>query len=100
MHLLIPGFASIGYLHGEAGLRKLSFEFVCSLWLWYFLIKLTIFDVSAVGSVKQNLSRKECDKALRALSRGCYHALPLPHRDVGWSAMCDRGSSWSYVLTF
>ena len=65
MHLLIPGFASIRYLHGEAGLRELSFEleFVCSLWLWYFLIKLTTFDVSAVGSVKQNLSRKECDKS-------------------------------------
>ena len=33
MHLLIAGFASIGYLHGEAGLRKLllEFEFVCSL---------------------------------------------------------------------
>ena len=33
MHLLITGFASIGYFHGEAGLRELSFEFkfVCSL---------------------------------------------------------------------
>ena len=32
-HLLIAGFASIRYLHGEAGLRELSFEFefVCSL---------------------------------------------------------------------
>ena len=32
-HLLIAGFASIGYLHGEAGFRELSFEFefVCSL---------------------------------------------------------------------
>ena len=27
MHLLIAGFASIGYLHGEAGLRELAFEF-------------------------------------------------------------------------
>ena len=27
MHLLIAGFASIGYLHGEAELRELSFEF-------------------------------------------------------------------------
>ena len=27
MHLLIAGFASIAYLHGEAGLRELSFEF-------------------------------------------------------------------------
>ena len=50
-YLLIAGFASIGYIHGEVGLRDLSFE----------------FDVSAVGSVKQNLSGKECDKALRAL---------------------------------
>ena len=33
MHLLIAGFASIGYFEGEAGLRQLSFEFefVCSL---------------------------------------------------------------------
>ena len=102
MHLLISCFASIGYLHGVAGLRELSFEFefVYSLWLWYFLIKLSIFDVSAVGSVKQNLSRKECDKAFRALSRGCYHHLPLPHHAVGLSAMCDCGSSWSYALTF
>ena len=32
-HLLIAGFASIGYLHGEAGLRKMSFEFefICNL---------------------------------------------------------------------
>ena len=27
MHLLIAGFASMGYLHGEAGLGELSFEF-------------------------------------------------------------------------
>ena len=33
MHLFIAGFASIGYLHDEAALRELSFEFefVCSL---------------------------------------------------------------------
>ena len=45
MHLLIAGFASIGYLHGEVGPRELSFEFefVCSLWLWYFLFKLTYY---------------------------------------------------------
>ena len=67
MHLLITGFASIGYLHGKARLGELSFEFefVCSLSLWYFLVILT---VSAVDSVKQKLSRKECYKALRALS--------------------------------
>ena len=27
MHLLITGFASIGYLHGKASLRELLFEF-------------------------------------------------------------------------
>ena len=45
--------------------RELSFEFgfVCSLSLWYFLV---ILAVSAVDSVKQKLSGKECDKALRA----------------------------------
>ena len=71
MHLLITGFASIGYLHGKARFRELSFEFefVCSLLLWYFLIILAyFFDVSPVDSVKQKLSGKECDKALRALS--------------------------------
>ena len=33
MHLLITGFASIGYLRGKARLGELSFEFefVCSL---------------------------------------------------------------------
>ena len=33
MYLLITGFPNIGYLHGEVGLRELSFEFkfVCSL---------------------------------------------------------------------
>ena len=33
MHLLITGFASIGYLHGKARLGELSFEFafICSL---------------------------------------------------------------------
>ena len=70
MHLLISGFDSIGYLHGEAGLRELSFEleFVCSLRLWYFLIIRTIFDVSAVGNIPQDWSDKECEKVLRALS--------------------------------
>ena len=35
MHLLITGFASIGYFHGKARLGELSFEieFVCSLYL-------------------------------------------------------------------
>ena len=69
MHLLIAGFASIGYLHGEAGPRDchLSLSAVCDCW-WYFLIILTIFDVSAVGSVKQNLSRKSVTKLKRLLS--------------------------------
>ena len=51
--------------------------------------------MSAVGSVKKNLPGKESDKAL---SCGCYHDLPLPHRAVGWSAVCDCISSWSYSL--
>ena len=63
MHLLITGFASIEYLNGKARLGELSFEFefVCEI-LTYF------FDDSAVDSVKQKLSGKGCDKALRALS--------------------------------
>ena len=45
-----------------------------------------LFLISAVGSVKQNLSGKESDKVL---SCGCYHDLPLPHRALtslfdGW----------------
>ena len=71
MHLLITGFASIGYLHGTARLGELSFEFefVCSLCFLYFLVILAhFFDVSAVDSVKLKLSGKECDKPLRALS--------------------------------
>ena len=28
MYLLIAGFTSIGYVHGEAALRELSFDFV------------------------------------------------------------------------
>ena len=50
MHLLIPGFASIVYLRGELGLRELSFEFQfdCGICCSY---SLTVFDVSAVGSV-------------------------------------------------
>ena len=85
MHLLMTGFAGIGYLNGKARLGELSFEFefVCSLWLWYFLVILAhFFDVSAVDSVKQKFSGKERDKTLRALSWVSYHALPLPHRAV------------------
>ena len=65
----------------ETVLRELSFE----------------SNVSAVGCVKQNLSGKEYGKILRALSRGCYHSLPLP---VGWSAVCDCSIYRSYSLTF
>ena len=43
MHLIMAGFASIGYIRGKAELRELSFE----------------SNVSAVGCVKQNLSGKE-----------------------------------------
>ena len=84
MHLLVAGFASIGYLHGKVGLRELLFE----------------SDVSAVGSVKQNLSGKECEKALCALSCVCYHSLPLSLHAVGWSTVGDCGISWSHRLTF
>ena len=56
-----------------------------------------IFLMSAVGSVKHNLSEKASDKAL---SCGCYHDLPLSHRAVGWSAVCDCSRSLSYSLTF
>ena len=62
MHLLITGFASIGYLHGKARLGVLSFEFefvcssfefefVCSLLLWYFLVILAYFLMSLLLSV-------------------------------------------------
>ena len=74
------GFASVGHLHGEAGLRELLFE----------------SDVSAVGSVKQNLSGKSFLNFVMWL----FHSLPLPHHAVGWSAVCVCGSSWSYLLTF
>ena len=59
---------------------NLSLSAVCD----YFISwsnSLTILNVSVVGSVKQNLSVKSY-KALQALSWGCYHALPLPHRPV------------------
>ena len=56
-----------------------------------------LFWMSAVGSRKQKLSGKESDKAL---SCGCYHNLPFPLRALGWSAVCDCSSSWSYSLTF
>ena len=57
-------------------------------------------DVSAVGSIKQNLSGKECDKALGISSFDCYHALPLPYGAVCWSAVHDCDISWSYSLSF
>ena len=61
---------------------------------------LTFFDVFAVDSVKQKLSGKKCDKALRALSRGCYHALPLPHRAV-WVIVAVPGRTHLlFKLTF
>ena len=84
MHLLMAGFASIGYPYGKARLRELFFE----------------SDVSAVGSVKQSLSGLECNKSLRALSCVCYHSLPLLLHAVGWYAVCDCAISWSHNLTF
>ena len=80
MHLSMAGFASTGHLRGEAELRELLFE----------------SDVSAVGSVKQNLSGNSFLKFVMWL----FHSLPLPHHAVGWSAVCVCGSSWSYSLTF
>ena len=69
MYLLIAAFASIGYLHGEVALRELSFDFEFVIVVFPVHTQLTIFYVSAVGSVKQKrkLSGKECDKALQAL---------------------------------
>ena len=103
MHLLITGFASIGYLHGKARLGELSFEFefVCSLWLWYFLVILAyFFDFTAVDSVKHKLSWKECDKALLALSWVSYHALPLPHSAVGVIVAFPGRTHLLFKLTF
>ena len=46
---------------------NLSLSAVCDCGIsWSY--SLTFFDVSAVDSVKQKLSGKECDKALRAFS--------------------------------
>ena len=28
----------------------------------------------------------------------CFCSLPLPHDAVGWSVVCDRDISWSYIL--
>ena len=54
---------------------NLSLPAVCDCGIsWSYL--LTVFYASAVDSVKQKLSGKECDKAL---SWFCYHALHLPH---------------------
>ena len=77
---IMAGFASIGHLRGEAGLRELLFE----------------SNVSAVGSVKQNLSGKSFLDFVMWL----FPSLPLPHHAVGRSAVCVCGSSWSYLLTF
>ena len=69
--------------------------------MWYFQIILAyFFDVFAVDSVKQKLSGKECDKALRALSRGCYHALPLPHRAVDVIVAVPGRTHLLFKLTF
>ena len=69
--------------------------------MWYFLVILSyFFDVSAVDSVKQKLSGKECGKALRALSRVSYHALPLPHRAVEVIVAVPGRTHLLFKLTF
>ena len=59
-----------------------------------------LFYVSAVDSVKQKLSGKECDKALRALSCVSYHALPLPYRAVGVIVAVPGRTHILFKLTF
>ena len=59
-----------------------------------------LFDVSAVDSVKQKLTEKECDKALRALSRVSYYALLLPHRAVGVIVAVPGRTHLLFKLTF
>ena len=54
------------------------------------------FGVSAVDSVKQKLSGKECDKALRV----SYHALSLPHRAVGVIVAVPGRTHLLFKLTF
>ena len=34
------------------------------------------------------------------VSCDCYCSVALPHGDVGWSALCDCGISYSYSLAF
>ena len=34
------------------------------------------------------------------MSHGCYFYLPLPHKPVGRSAVCDCSISWSHSLSF
>ena len=53
---------------------------------------LAYFFMSAVDSVKQKLSGKECYKALR----GCYHALPLAHRAV-WVIVAFPGHTHLFL---
>ena len=82
MHLLITGFARIGYLHGKGRLGIwVCLQFVIVVFPDHTRL---LFYVTAVGSVKQKLSGKECDKALRALSWVSYHALPLLTVLLGW----------------
>ena len=61
MHLLMTGFASIGYLivrrDSENCLLNLSLSAVCDCGIsWSY--SLICFDISAVDSVKRKLSRK------------------------------------------
>ena len=69
--------------------------------MWYFLVKLAyFFDVSAVDSVKEKLSGKECDKDLRALSLVSCHALPLPHCAVVVIVAVPSRTHLLFKLTF
>ena len=66
--------------------------------MWYFLVILAyFFDASAVDSVKQMLSGKECDNALSSVS---YHALHLPHRAVGVIVAVPGRTHLFFKLTF
>ena len=40
--------------------------------------------------------------AVIVLQMYCYYKsyVALPHGAVGWSAVCDCGISWSYLLTY
>ena len=75
MHLFMAGFSSIGYLRGKVGLRELSFE----------------SNASAVGLVLIYSCLEKSVTKLYFAMWFCYYSMPLIHRAVGWSAVCDCG---------